>query len=196
MRGSSPPSVLPADHPPIAATGGAPSAAPPADVPAFEAPAAWQAAPAGGMNRAAFRVAADGREAEVTISNVSNSAGPMFADPLAIANMWRSSVGLPEIAADQFGEVSESIEIGGRAATYVAIIPEPAQADPSRAAQATLGAMVRAGEQVWFFKMKGDRGLVTDMQGEFKTFLKSVRFATDAPETPPQAGGGKNDGND
>ena len=37
--------------------------------------------------------------------------------------------------------------------------------------------MITNGDQVWFFKLHGDRKLVAAQQDEFKSFVKSVRFA-------------------
>ena len=36
--------------------------------------------------------------------------------------------------------------------------------------------MIERDGLIWFFKMKGDRGLVAAQQGKFRKFIKSVRF--------------------
>jgi hypothetical protein len=78
------------------------------------------------------------------------------------------------VTAEQLDDASESLEIGGRAATIVAAIPADDQPE------ATLAAIVTDGDQIWYFKIKGARQLVADKQDEFKAFLKTVQF----PETP------------
>jgi hypothetical protein len=37
--------------------------------------------------------------------------------------------------------------------------------------------MVEQGDQVWFFKMTGDRALVEKQEAAFGKFLESVKFA-------------------
>lgn len=173
---------MPADHPPIgksdampATTGGHDGAtlgnSAAAAVPKFEAPAAWEQAPAGGMNRAVFRVASGGQEAAVTVSNIPVASGAMFADPLQNANLWRSGVGLPAITQEELKESSEAIEIGGKPATLVSAIPGEDKPE------GTLAAAVTHDDQIWYFKIKGARQLITDRRDEFQAFLKTVRFA-------------------
>jgi hypothetical protein len=173
--------AMPADHPPLgdrktppadSVHGGAtPAAEAPPAAPKFAAPASWQPAPAGGMNRAVFRVPGDGAEAAVTISSIPSKSGAMFADPLQTANLWRRGVGLPDITADELADASKALSLDGRPATYVSAIPDAGKPE------ATLAAMVTHGEHIWYFKIKGPRQLVVDRQDEFKAFLKSVKFA-------------------
>ena len=110
----------------------------------------------------------------------------MIAEPLPNVNRWRREVGLPDVTAEELPKSSESIEIDGKPATYVRAVPDPSQADQSKADLATLAAMVKDGDQVWFFKLIGERSVVVAQEDAFKTFLKSVRFAAD---------GGATDGN-
>jgi hypothetical protein len=37
--------------------------------------------------------------------------------------------------------------------------------------------MVKRGEQMWFFKLKGDRAAVEGERDAFRKFLESVRFS-------------------
>jgi hypothetical protein len=39
--------------------------------------------------------------------------------------------------------------------------------------------MVKQGDQVWFFKMTGDRTLVEDQREAFHKFIESIKFAGD-----------------
>ena len=78
------------------------------------------------------------------------------------------------------------MEIDGQPARYFEVLPNAASTEESRAQQSTLAAMVTSGDQLWFFKMTGDRDLVAAQRDQFKDFLSSVRFGSD---------GGANDGN-
>jgi hypothetical protein len=183
---------LPPGHPPIDGSGGTPpaasaSATPDPSIPKFEVPRSWeQRAPASAIRKAEFVVADAGKQAVVTLIDFSTNAGPMIADPLENVNRWRSEIGLPAIAKDAIQQNTEEIEVDGRTATFVKLIPDSSKPEQSLAAEATLGAMVTHGDRIWFVKMRGDRDLVATQEDEMKSFLKSFRFPAD---------GGANDGN-
>lgn len=181
---------MPAGHPPIdggAAAGTPPAASPhgaasPQDtppatasvpLPKFTAPADWKEEPATGMRRAAFTIGGGGKTGGlVTLSNFPLIKDSMIDDPLQNLNMWRSAVGMPPATADDLPKVSEKTEIDGKPATFVRVFPDA----PAEGGQAVLAAMVTTGDQVWFFKLLGDRGLVVAQEAAFKNFLKSVHF--------------------
>jgi hypothetical protein len=182
---------LPHGHPPIDAgprvsNDAKPNVVAGAVVPHFEVPKPWQPLPAEGMRKAAFSVAEGAKQALVTVIDFTADAGPMIADPLQNVNRWRREVGLADIPKEALADATESIEIGGKPAIFVAAIPDPAKSGEAQADRATLAAMVNDGNRIWFVKMTGDRELVAAQQDEFKSFLTSVRFA---------AGGGASDGN-
>jgi hypothetical protein len=173
---------LPPGHPPIDSNPGpppstSPSAAVTDDTPKFVAPADWKPVAPSSMQKAAFGVGDAQHGALVTIIPFSTDSGPSIADPLQNANMWRGAVGMPPIKADELSKSTESIEIDGKPATYVRAVPDPSQTSQSLAKLATLAAMVKTGDRVWFVKLHGDRTVVAAQEDAFKTFLKSLRFA-------------------
>lgn len=175
---------LPAGHPPIDATSGiqrdeSPASAP-ADVPKFDAPASWQQLPGGGFRKAAFEVRDGERKALVTVIDFRLDSGQMIADPLQNINQWRGAIGLEPLEKDSLESAVELIEVDGQPTTYAKIQADPAKPEESKIDQATLAAMIKSGDRIWFFKMLGDRDLVAAQEDEFKTFLMSVRFAADA----------------
>lgn len=188
-----PSSDLPPGHPPIDSGSTPPPIAtatptepvPPAanDVPKFAAPAEWHALPADGFRKAAFAIGDEQHGAVVTLINFPSTEGQMIGDPLPNVNRWRREVGLSEVKQDELGKTTESIEVDGKPATYVRAVPDTTQPEQSQANQATLAAMVKSGDQIWFIKLKGDRAVVTSQEDAFKLFLKSVRFAADAGAT-------------
>jgi hypothetical protein len=185
---SNAPPDLPPGHPPIDAT--APPSAPPQavadDAPSFVAPKDWQQLPAGGMRKAAFAVGNQEHGALVTLINFHATEGPQIGDSLQNVNMWRQGVGLQPIKQDELSKHTESIEINGQPAVYARAVPDPADTTQSQANLATLAAMAKQGDQLWFIKFSGDRSVVTAQEDAFKSFLKSLRFA---------AGSGATDGN-
>jgi hypothetical protein len=184
-------SNLPAGHPPIdSATPPAGQATAPAmpAAPKFTAPADWKqvSIPAGGMKVAEFAIGDAEHRATVTITPFSLNAGPSIADPLQNTNMWRGAVGLPPIKQDDLKKYTETIEVGGKPAIYVRVVPDEAEPSQSQIKEATLAAMAKTADQIWFVKLKGDRDVVAAQEDAFKTFLKSLRLS---------GSGGANDGN-
>lgn len=178
---------LPAGHPPIDAN--TPPAVKPQvspQIPKFTAPADWKQLPAGGMQVAAFAIGDAEHRVSVTIIPFSLDAGPSIADPLQNTNMWRGAVGLPPIKKEELTKFTETVEIEGKPAIYVRVMPDADEPSQSQIKEATLAAMAKTADQIWFIKMKGDRGVVSAQENEFKTFLKSLRFPS---------GGGATNGN-
>ncbi len=181
---------LPPGHPPIDSSAPpTPSVAPPAtasvNTPKYTAPSDWKPLEVAGLRKAAFAIGDAEHGAEVTLINFPTTEGSMIADPLANTNRWRREVGLNDLKQDELAQANELIEIDGQPAIYVRAVPDATQASQSQSNLATLGAMAKNGDQLWFIKLKGDRAVVTAQEDAFKSFLKSLRFA---------AGGGATDG--
>jgi hypothetical protein len=62
-------------------------------------------------------------------------------------------------------------------------VPDPSEASQSQSKLATLAAMAKRGDDLWFIKFSGDRSVVTAQENAFKTFLKSLRFAAGSGAT-------------
>ncbi len=175
---------LPASHPPIDATPSpanttTANAPPSADVPKFNAPPSWKPLPAQEPRKAVFAVGEGPQPAQVTLINFPSNEGSLIADPLANINRWRGELGLGEIQKEALASETQAIDVDGQAATYAAMIPDTAKPEQSQAKEATLAAIVKNGDQVWFIKLKGERELVKKRQDEFKSFLKSLKFSHD-----------------
>lgn len=174
---------LPPGHPPIAPTADnaelARTEVVQSNAPRFTLPATWKELPAEGMRKAAFSVADGDKQALVTVIEFPASAGPMIADPLENVNRWRREVGLAPVDKNGLATVTESINVGGQDATYMAAIPDAAKRAESQVDRATVAAMVPHSGRIWFIKMIGSPDLVAAEQEHFKEFLKSVRFTAD-----------------
>jgi hypothetical protein len=179
---------LPPGHPPI--DGSQPGSNPPVSESRsapfkFEAPAAWQQQPATGMRKAAFIVKDGDRQAEITVIDLPASA-PSVADPLQNVNTWRSQIGLAPVTQEQIGDIVKKIEVDGKPSDYAELIPDSAKPEESQNGEATIAAAVPAEGMIWFIKMRGNRDVVVAQRDNFKSFLDSIRFASD---------GGAGDGN-
>jgi hypothetical protein len=183
-------SGLPAGHPPIDAADSAKAAPPrlaaPSDVPKFTPPPSWKELPAAGLKKAEFVLSEEQKEARVTLIDFHTTEGSLIGDPLANINRWRGEIGLNPIDQAALAGATETVEVDGRPVTVAAMIPDPAKPEESKANEATIAAIVKNGDTLWFVKMRGDRELVNKRQDEFKTFLNSLKFSS---------GGAKGDGN-
>jgi hypothetical protein len=99
------------------------------------------------------------------------ASGPM-ADPAAQARRWAGEVGLADKSDEELKQTETAVTIDGVEGQQFNLLG-PDNADGPRG---TLAAMVRRGDQMWFFKMTGDRTLVESQREAFAAFLKSVDF--------------------
>jgi hypothetical protein len=180
------PGAMPPGHPPIAGAeerpsttdAEAPAAAPPAEAPIdpsragfeFAAPEGWTPGRMNSMRRAAFNVADGDRKAEVTV--MPFPANPAMTDPAAQAKRWALEVGLADASEEDLKKTEKPVTIDGIEGQQFHLFGPGKGSGPL----GTLAAMVRRGDQVWFFKMTGERTLVESQREAFDDFLKSVDF--------------------
>jgi hypothetical protein len=107
------------------------------------------------------------------------NAGPMISDPLNNINRWRGEIGLSPLTKENLTGATQAIDVDGKPAIYAPMVPDASKPDESKANEATLAAIVKNDDQVWFVKMRGERELVKKHEDEFKSFLKSLKFSHD-----------------
>lgn len=168
---------LPPGHPPVDGSGTPATTAGPSPL-KFETPSGWTELPAGGMRKAAFGIDDGEQRALVTVIDFPVDAGPMMADALENVNRWRREVGLDPIAKDALDANTSTIQVDGVDARYMEAVPDAAAPAESQANRATLAAMVRRGNLMWFIKLTGDRDLATRERDNFRNFLDSLEFTT------------------
>jgi hypothetical protein len=134
-------------------------------------PAGWTLGPPRAMRKATYLIGGDDPAAEVSIT--AFPAVPMMADPLANGRRWAGEVGLASLTDEQINAAMQEMPIADVTGQYFELLAP----DDGDSPQGTLAAMVRRGEQIWFFKLKGDRAAVESQRDAFKQFVKSVKFA-------------------
>jgi len=135
----------------------------------YEPPAGWQPGQTSSMRKAAFVVADGDKNAEVTVMPFPANAA--MSDPIAQAQRWAGQAGLT-MTDDQLKAAAEDVKISGAAGQQFTLLGEGGDKPLG-----ILAAMVEQGDQVWFFKMTGDRALVEKQEAAFGEFLESVKFA-------------------
>ena len=158
--------TLPAGHPEMS------GALPPAPAkPHWTLPANWQEIAPSAMRVASFAVTGSaGQMAEVGIIPL-----PTTGEEIALVNMWREQMRLPQIAVTDAGAKGKPIVIGGGMGGFFEMASEVPLIGGTNQAR-ILVAMIARGEMSWFFKMTGEDLFVAGQKASFTEFLKSISF--------------------
>jgi hypothetical protein len=141
----------------------------------WQPPTDWKPLPASGLRLASFRVQGESGEiADISVVTFGGSGG----DELANINRWRGQLKLEPVAAEALPSQIETFSTPAGAFSLADLAAEQAEAGkpPTR----IVGAWLRRGNTVWFFKMMGPTNLVGAQKGPFKDFLASVTFSVSA----------------
>lgn len=170
-------SQLPAGHPPLTSSGGAPEApagsgettAQAAAGVRWKAPEGWHAHAGNSSFRVvSFHVGADPAPAEVTITRFAGGAGALLPN----INRWRGQIGLAPVAAVA-EQPFEALEVGDHEAQLLDVA-DAASADPGRAR--ILVVLMQRGDMAWFIKMTGPYEVLEAQRATFVEFARSLRF--------------------
>lgn len=143
--------------------------APPSLPLSFKAPKDWQKLDPGPFSVARFQIGKGQQSASVSITILPGDGGGLAPN----VNRWRGQVALGELPAEDALKTLQLIKIDGVEGHRVAITgPET----DGKTTQGILAAILKRGEQTWFFKMSGPATLVEKQGPAFDGFLKSVRF--------------------
>ena len=138
----------------------------------YAPPEGWQPGAMSAMRKAAFNVVDGDKKAEVTV--MPFPATGMMGDPVAQAQRWAGQVGLT-MTPDEVKAASKPANISGIEGETFELLGPADEAKP----MGILAAMVKQGDQVWFFKMTGDRSLIEQQREPFNKFIESIKFAGD-----------------
>ena len=138
----------------------------------YDPPEGWQPGVMSAMRTAAFNVVDGDKKAEVTV--MPFPATGMMGDPVAQAQRWAGQVGLT-MTPDDVKAASKPANISGIEGEMFELLGPADDAKP----MGILAAMAKQGDQVWFFKMTGDRSLIEQQREPFNKFIESIKFAGD-----------------
>jgi hypothetical protein len=117
-----------------------------------------------------LRVAEGGREAELSALSLPGDGGGLLANVVR----WRRRLGLGPATEAEVRKDIRTLRVAGDEASYVDLVG----AGPGTP-QRTLGAVLRHGDETWFFTLKGPADLVGKQQAAFEAFIQSIRFDGD-----------------
>lgn len=145
----------------------------------YTLPPGWQETTPGEMRAASFIVAnPHGRPGDVGVIPM-----PSDMSQLALVNMWREQLSLPDISAKDAADAATAIKIDANPGQMFDIVSTAKLVDGKSKAR-ILVAMTTVGGMNWFFKMVGDDAFVESQKPAFAAFLKSVAFGgLPAPST-------------
>jgi len=154
-------------------------------------PQGWVEKPTtSGMRVASYGVSTpDGRSADISIIALEGSGGGALTN----VNRWRDQIGLTPVNQEELSRSSRVVTIGQRDAVLYELNGDRAlQGSPYT--NSTLAAVMPSGEVTVFFKMTGERALVTENRAKFMEWLKSVNTggggdSSDSANEPGTAGG-------
>ncbi|HTG43241.1 MAG TPA: hypothetical protein VK633_01795 [Verrucomicrobiae bacterium] len=136
-----------------------------ADAPKLKIPANWKEKPPGPMITAAYAVAADGGQADISISKFPGDVGGLAAN----INRWRGQLGLAPLGEAEARGSAKMLEVDGKSDAYMVDLTGKNARTGKPARMVALG-VPRAGD-TWFYKLLGDDVVVGQ---EKEPFLKFV----------------------
>ena len=137
--------------------------------PTFKTPKGWKAVDPGVITSARFEIGEKDRIASVTVTGLSGEGGGLTAN----VNRWREQIGLKSLAEKDVLKSLQEIKVDGISGHAVDLTGPDRD---GKVTQRILAAVVKRGDQTWFFKLSGPAGLVGEQKAAFEEFLKSVRF--------------------
>jgi hypothetical protein len=135
-------------------------------------PPGWEELAPTSMRVGNFLVTKGDKKAEVSILQFPGNVGTELDN----VNRWRGEIGLKPI--DEKEVSSQTVAIG-RATGKLYDLPG--------ATLSTIAAILKKGNTSWFFKMRGDKEIVSESKETFTEFLKSISFHSDEESEPPVA---------
>jgi len=135
---------------------------------AGKAPKHWKGDDKFGMAAVTYMIDDDGQVAKLTVTQLNERGNELLPN----INRWRGQVGLPELTPKQLVEQVAAIDVGGKPAKYVELLPDKDAAKQ----QAILGVVLYDAGAAWFFKLHGDVKLVEQERDAFRKFVESSKI--------------------
>jgi len=134
-------------------------------------PADWKPARRDQFSVESYAIERSGLSAAYTVSPFPAS-GPI-ADRLANVNRWRGLIGLPDWTREELNTSARVFAVDGIDGILVNLVSSAAAGD----SQTTLGVIVEAEGQIWFFKLTGDTELVARERKNFESLVAATKFS-------------------
>jgi hypothetical protein len=138
----------------------APASAAPAAAAGWKIPASWTEAAPGAMQQAKFLAKGDGgAEAEISLSVFPGQAGGLLPN----VNRWRKQIELPPVTEDELQKLVQTQDVPTGKMTVLDMTD-------ANGGNRLVAAIVVRGGQSWYFKIKGDSGVIDRERAAFLQF--------------------------
>ena len=127
-------------------------------------PVGWVVGDVRGFRVASFVVQDGDRILDVSVSKLTSGAYSLLPN----VNRWRGQLGLSVVTINDLDNLVNSYLIGKNEWVFVERM--------AGGSEGMVVALMERSNEVWFFKMMGDVGLLDDQIGVFREFLGSVVF--------------------
>jgi hypothetical protein len=172
------PSELPPSHPPIAGAGTTPPSTPMSQMttpgpaqPKWQVPPGWQEVPGGQFLTAKFTIHGSGAEqAAVNVSSMRGEGGGLLNN----VNRWRQQLGLAPLLQPEADKLLTPLEVQGGKGMMVDISGTGAGSGQKTR---LIGAVIRQGDETWFYKLMGSEQVVEREKAAFTQFVKTAQYA-------------------
>lgn len=132
---------------------------------AFAAPEGWEPGKPSPFLKARFSKTDGERKAQISVSSLPASANKWEPN----VARWAGQVGMSALDQSEIGKLTETVTVDGHEGKLIRLIPQEAEQ-----ATATVAAMVKKGSEAWFFKLTGDRKLVSESDSVLLDFMKDA----------------------
>jgi len=133
----------------------------------FTAPEGWEVGRPSPFLKARFSKTAGDQKAQISVSSLPAAANKWLPN----AVRWAGQVGLSSLDETKLTELTEVVTLDGVEGSLIRLVP-----DEGKGGNATVAAMVKKGSNAWFFKLTGDRDLVTQNDEVLVEFMKTVEL--------------------
>ena len=133
----------------------------------FTAPEGWQAGQPSPFLKARFSRTDADQTVQISVSSLPAAANKWIPN----AKRWAGQVGMDSLDDTKLTELTEAVSVDGVDGKLIRLIPEADEGD-----KATIATMVVKGSNAWFFKLTGDRDLVTQSDQVLVEFMKTVKL--------------------
>jgi hypothetical protein len=151
----------------------------------WKLPEGWREGKPGQMSVATFSIRAGDQEAEVSITPLGMMAGREDV----IVNMFRETLGLKSLTAEETAKELQDVTVGGEKGKLFELA---GKSDAGEPATRIVTVMAHRDDASWFYKLAGDAALVEAQKPAFLEFLKSIQIkepaATDRTSTAAESG--------
>jgi len=131
----------------------------------FTAPKDWQVGQPSPFLKARFSHTDGDKTVQISVSALPAAANKWIPN----ATRWAGQVGMGSLEQTKLAELTEPVTVDGVEGKLVRLIPEVEDG-----AKATIAAMVAKDSNAWFFKLTGDRDLVSESDQVLVDFMKQT----------------------